>query len=62
MNAALKSCDLIDTSFIVLAVLYGSLDETSTASELVQPCHEKPANPTRVGRQPPTCGLHVGNS
>jgi MarR family transcriptional repressor of emrRAB len=48
MNAALKSCDLIDTSFIVLAVLYGSLDETSTASELVQPCHEKPANLTRV--------------
>ena len=47
-NAALKPHDLVDTSYMVLAVLYGSVDETSSASELGEACHEKPANLTRV--------------
>jgi MarR family transcriptional repressor of emrRAB len=47
-NAALKPHELADTGYIVLAILYGSLDETSTASELSEACHEKPANLTRV--------------
>jgi MarR family transcriptional repressor of emrRAB len=47
-NAALKPYELVDTSYMVLAVLYGSLDETSSASELGEACHEKPANLTRV--------------
>jgi MarR family transcriptional repressor of emrRAB len=47
-NAALKPHDLADTGYIVLAILYGSPDETSTASELSEACHEKPANLTRV--------------
>jgi MarR family transcriptional repressor of emrRAB len=47
-NAVLKEHDLHDGSYIVLAVLYGSEDETSTASTLGQACHEKPANLTRV--------------
>ena len=47
-NAALKPYDLHEGSYIVLAVLYGSEDETSTASALGQACHEKPANLTRV--------------
>ena len=47
-NAVLKEHDLHDGSYIVLAVLYGSEEETSTASTLGQACHEKPANLTRV--------------
>ncbi|MGJ7918731.1 MarR family transcriptional regulator [Massilia sp. LXY-6] len=47
-NAVLKKYDLTDTSYMVLAILYGSVDETSTASELSEACHEKPANLTRV--------------
>ena len=47
-NAVLKKYDLLDTSYTVLAILYGSTDETSTASELSEACHEKPANLTRV--------------
>ena len=47
-NAALKQHDLLDASYMVLAVLYGSADETSSASELGEACHEKPANLTRV--------------
>ena len=47
-NAALKPYDLADTGYIVLAILYGSVGETSTASELSEACHEKPANLTRV--------------
>jgi MarR family transcriptional repressor of emrRAB len=47
-NAALKPYDLVDTSYMVLAVLYGSADQTSSASELGEACHEKPANLTRV--------------
>ena len=47
-NAALKKYDLVDTSYTVLAILYGSADETSTATELSEACHEKPANLTRV--------------
>jgi MarR family transcriptional repressor of emrRAB len=47
-NAMLKPFELADTGYIVLAILYGSADETSTASELSEACHEKPANLTRV--------------
>lgn len=47
-NAVLKKYDLVDTSYTVLAILYGSADETSTATELSEACHEKPANLTRV--------------
>jgi MarR family transcriptional repressor of emrRAB len=47
-NAVLKPYDLADTSYMVLAILYGSAGETSTASELGEACHEKPANLTRV--------------
>jgi MarR family transcriptional repressor of emrRAB len=48
INAALKPHELVDTSYMVLAVLYGSTDETASASELGEACHEKPANLTRV--------------
>ena len=47
-NAALRKHDLVDTSYMVLAVLYGSENETSTASTLGEACMEKPANLTRV--------------
>jgi MarR family transcriptional repressor of emrRAB len=47
-NAALKPYELVDTGYIVLAILYGSPGESSTASELSEACHEKPANLTRV--------------
>jgi MarR family transcriptional repressor of emrRAB len=56
-NAALKEYDLHDGSYIVLAVLYGSEDETSTASALAQACHEKPANLTRVCNELEARGL-----
>jgi MarR family transcriptional repressor of emrRAB len=57
INAALKEYDLHDGSYIVLAVLYGSENETSTASTLGQACHEKPANLTRVCNELETRGL-----
>ncbi|MDB5933262.1 MAG: MarR family transcriptional regulator [Massilia sp.] len=47
-NAALKAHELADASYMVLAVLYGSPNETSSASELGEACYEKPANLTRV--------------
>lgn len=47
-NAALKQYELGDTHYMVLAILYGSIDETSTATELSEACNEKPANLTRV--------------
>lgn len=47
-NAMLKKYDLVDASHTVLAILYGSPDETSSASRLSKECHEKPANLTRV--------------
>jgi MarR family transcriptional repressor of emrRAB len=47
-NAALRKYELGDTHYHVLAILYGSADETSTASELSEACNEKPANLTRV--------------
>lgn len=47
-NAALRKYDLVDASYMVLAVLYGSDNETSTASTLGEACMEKPANLTRV--------------
>jgi MarR family transcriptional repressor of emrRAB len=56
-NSALKEHDLHDGSYIVLAVLYGSEGETSTASTLGQACHEKPANLTRVCNELEARGL-----
>jgi MarR family transcriptional repressor of emrRAB len=56
-NALLKPHELADTGYIVLAILYGSADETSTASELSEACHEKPANLTRVCDDLATRGL-----
>ena len=47
-NAVLKEQDLVDATYLVLAVLYGSENETASASELCQACHEKPANMTRL--------------
>lgn len=47
-NSALKPHELVDASYMVLAVLYGSPDETSSASDLGEACYEKPANLTRV--------------
>ncbi len=47
-NAALRKYELVDASYMVLAVLYGSDNETSTASTLGEACMEKPANLTRV--------------
>jgi MarR family transcriptional repressor of emrRAB len=47
-NAALKKYELGDTHYLVLAILYGSVDETSSATELSEACNEKPANLTRV--------------
>jgi len=47
-NAALRKYELGDTHYLVLAILYGSADETSTATELSAACNEKPANLTRV--------------
>ena len=47
-NSVLRKYDLVDASYMVLAVLYGSENETSTASNLGEACREKPANLTRV--------------
>ena len=47
-TASLKKYDLGDTHYLVLAILYGSADETSSATELSEACNEKPANLTRV--------------
>jgi MarR family transcriptional repressor of emrRAB len=47
-NAVLKEHDLTDVGYTVLGVLYGSEEESSTASALGQACNEKPANLTRV--------------
>lgn len=56
-NAALRKYDLVDASYMVLAVLYGSENETSTASTLGEACMEKPANLTRVCNDLETQGL-----
>jgi len=56
-NAALRKHDLVEASYMVLAVLYGTDQETSTASVLGQACHEKPANLTRVCNDLETRGL-----
>jgi MarR family transcriptional repressor of emrRAB len=56
-NAALKDHHLHDGNYIVLSVLYGSEDETSTASALGLACHEKPANLTRVCNELEARGL-----
>jgi MarR family transcriptional repressor of emrRAB len=47
-NAALRKYDLVDASYMVLAILYGTAEEASTASRLGEACHEKPANLTRL--------------
>ncbi|MDB5961427.1 MAG: MarR family transcriptional regulator [Massilia sp.] len=47
-GVALKPFELADPAYMVLAVLYGSPNETSSASELSEACYEKPANLTRV--------------
>jgi MarR family transcriptional repressor of emrRAB len=47
-NAVLRKHDLVDASYMVLVVLYGSENETSTASTVGEACMEKPANLTRV--------------
>lgn len=47
-NAVLRKHDLVEASYMVLAVLYGTDGESSSASTLGQACHEKPANLTRV--------------
>lgn len=47
-NAALRPHELADASYMVLAVLYGSSEETASASEVGEACFEKPANLTRV--------------
>lgn len=56
-NAALRKYDLVDASYMVLAVLYGSDNETSTATTLGEACMEKPANLTRVCNDLETQGL-----
>ncbi|MES2260778.1 MAG: MarR family transcriptional regulator [Pseudomonadota bacterium] len=56
-NAALRKYDLVDASYTVLAVLYGSDNETSSASTLGEACMEKPANLTRVCNELETQGL-----
>ena len=61
-NAALRKYDLVDASYMVLAVLYGSEDETSTASALGEACMEKPANLTRVCNDLEAQGLIVRGS
>jgi MarR family transcriptional repressor of emrRAB len=47
-NAALRKHDLVDASYMLLAVLYGTEGETSNASTLGEACREKPANVTRM--------------
>jgi MarR family transcriptional repressor of emrRAB len=59
INAALKVHDLHDGNYIILAVLFGSDNETSTASALGIACHEKPANLTRVCNELEARGLIV---
>ncbi|XLZ72565.1 MarR family transcriptional regulator [Massilia sp. SR12] len=56
-NSVLRKYDLVDASYMVLAVLYGSENETSTASNLGEACMEKPANLTRVCNDLETQGL-----
>lgn len=56
-NALLRKYELGDTHYMVLAVLYGSADETATATELSDACNEKPANLTRVCDELVTKGL-----
>jgi MarR family transcriptional repressor of emrRAB len=58
-NASLKPYNLADTSYMVLAVLYGSPDESAGASELGEACFEKAANLTRVCDELEAQGLIV---
>jgi MarR family transcriptional repressor of emrRAB len=56
-NAALKKYELVDSSYTVLAILYGSPDETASASALSEACQEKAANLTRVSDELVARGL-----
>lgn len=56
-NAMLKPYDLVNPTYGVLAVLYGTEGESATASALSQACHEKPANLTRVCNELEARGL-----
>lgn len=58
-NAALRKYELVDASYVVLMALYGSENETSTASTLGEACMEKPANLTRVCNELEEKGLIV---
>ncbi|UGQ47594.1 MarR family winged helix-turn-helix transcriptional regulator [Massilia endophytica] len=58
-NAVLRKYELVDASYMVLAVLYGSENESATASALGEACMEKPANLTRVCNDLEAQGLIV---
>ena len=47
-NLALKRHGLNHTGYAVLVMLYGSIDQTLTPSQLVDATHEKSANITRI--------------
>lgn len=47
-NAALRKHGLTESSYLVLAVLYGSEQETMTPGMLAETCSQKPANMTRI--------------
>ncbi|UJB30616.1 MarR family winged helix-turn-helix transcriptional regulator [Chromobacterium sp. Beijing] len=47
-NAALRKHGLTESSYLVLAVLYGSEQETTTPGSLAETCSQKPANMTRI--------------
>lgn len=47
-NQALKRHGLNHTGYAVMVMLYGSLDQTLTPSQLVDATHEKSANITRI--------------
>jgi MarR family transcriptional repressor of emrRAB len=49
-NSVLRKYDLVDASYMVLAVLYGSENETSTASNLGEACMEAQGLITRGNR------------
>ncbi|MDF0604750.1 MarR family transcriptional regulator [Neisseriaceae bacterium TC5R-5] len=47
-NAVLRQYGLSEVSYIVLAVLYGSEQESLSPGQLTEACSQKPANMTRV--------------
>lgn len=50
-NKALEPFHLVDATFRILLVLFGSANETASAAELALACQEKPANLTRLCNQ-----------